>query len=864
MLRVGIFFGGMSREREVSFAGGRTVYDNLDKTLFVPVPIFVDSQGQFVLLKWQYMYKGAIRDFYIDPEERNSCALSIGQKIVGEDLPKHIDIAFSVLHGIGGEDGSLQGLLSWLNIPYVGSGIFASALGMDKTLQKRIMRAEGFLLPDAYMITRKMLEVPALLESRLTQLMTRFKDKSCVVKPANEGSSIGVQVLRKTEEDVLRQAIYRAFFVEELCAEQWQKYTSSQKDEHLLRSCDLRKGVGLPLTFQKQRFFDVAALRQVLDQAALDQPTAVWQLTALYSEHEVWVEEYVEGREFSCIVLEDEQGEPLPLVPTEIYKQEHFYSYTQKYLPGASHKATPMQLTAQQLSLIRSTCAKLYKCLHAEGYARLDGFLTENHQVYLNDPNTSSGMLPSSLLFHQAAAVGLSPTALLTYLMHSSVKHRLRVSKRPNSYADLLSYLENRLDQVRRSHRKQKVAILTGGASAERHIAVETARNMYEKLSSSSTYTPILLFLKGAHADAPMYRLPIALLLKDNADDIAEQLTSEVTSLQIDAQLWSETHALRERYGLLETWARDPITYRELAQEVSVVFLALHGRPGEDGSIQQALEEVGLPYNGSGVESSRRTIDKYATAQYLAKKGFQVPKQRLVYKREAKDKHYWQVVEKDFCYPMIAKPVDEGCSSAVKKIHNREELISYASAIFRSPEADRLAETEEFPKKDYFLLEEYIGLAQADALFEVSVGFVTHMRDKDLRYEVFSPSETLARGEILSLEEKFLAGEGQNITPARLSTEDALQRHYTQIIQQIIEQAARTLSVEGYGRMDAFVRICNQKIEVIILEVNSLPGMTPATCIFHQAALKGYTPYDLIAHILQFAQQKHKSSPSIS
>src|SRR5580700_1386101 len=63
-IRIGIVFGGYSREREISFAGGRTVYDNLNKSLFEPVPLFVDSFGNFILLNWQYIYKGSIRDFY--------------------------------------------------------------------------------------------------------------------------------------------------------------------------------------------------------------------------------------------------------------------------------------------------------------------------------------------------------------------------------------------------------------------------------------------------------------------------------------------------------------------------------------------------------------------------------------------------------------------------------------------------------------------------------------------------------------------------------------------------------------------------------------------------------------------------------
>ena len=67
-MRIGIIFGGPSREREISFAGGRTVYDNLDKSIFKPVPIFVDSFCNFILLDWKYVYKGSIRDFYPRPE----------------------------------------------------------------------------------------------------------------------------------------------------------------------------------------------------------------------------------------------------------------------------------------------------------------------------------------------------------------------------------------------------------------------------------------------------------------------------------------------------------------------------------------------------------------------------------------------------------------------------------------------------------------------------------------------------------------------------------------------------------------------------------------------------------------------------
>ena len=63
-IKIGIIFGGFSKEREISFAGGRTVYDNLNKSLFEAVPVFIDSFGNFVLLNWEFVYKGSVRDFY--------------------------------------------------------------------------------------------------------------------------------------------------------------------------------------------------------------------------------------------------------------------------------------------------------------------------------------------------------------------------------------------------------------------------------------------------------------------------------------------------------------------------------------------------------------------------------------------------------------------------------------------------------------------------------------------------------------------------------------------------------------------------------------------------------------------------------
>jgi D-alanine-D-alanine ligase len=110
------------------------------------------------------------------------------------------------------------------------------------------------------------------------------------------------------------------------------------------------------------------------------------------------------------------------------------------------------------------------------------------------------------------------------------------------------------------------------------------------------------------------------------------------------------------------------------------------------------------------------------------------------------------------------------------------------------------------------------------------------------------------------LEEKFLAGQGQNITPARYSKNAAERQKISDKVKETLGAAAKVLKVNGYCRIDAFVRIYNaDKVEIIFIEVNSLPGMTPATCIFHQTAINGYKPYDFIDRILEFGFHRQKA-----
>jgi UDP-N-acetylmuramate--alanine ligase len=414
------------------------------------------------------------------------------------------------------------------------------------------------------------------------------------------------------------------------------------------------------------------------------------------------------------------------------------------------------------------------------------------------------------------------------------------------------------------------VAVILGGYSSERHISVESGRNIYEKLASSAKYEPIPVFLTGSDTEHILYQIPVNILLKDNADDIKDKIENYKIH-EVVQQIIGECSSITHKYSHSESLAKPKrLTYEELAKTVDAVFIALHGRPGEDGAVQAQLEKVGLPYNGSGVDSSRITIDKYQTNEILKRQGFLVAEHLLVSEEEwAMDKKgLMKNLESKIKYPFIAKPVDDGCSSAVKKIKTPEEFDAFATLIFRKEEALEnkaaellhIKEKEEFPRKKVILVEELISKNGAKHFLEITGGMLTsYDKDGNLKYEVFEASEALSEGEVLSLEEKFLAGQGQNITPARYSSDTTDRQKISDKVKEILGAAAKELNVQGYCRIDAFVRIFDaDKIEVVFIEVNSLPGMTPATCIFHQTAINGYKPYDFIDRILEFGFKKER------
>jgi len=195
-IRVGVIFGGRSGEHEVSLASAQSVMDAIDKSKYEIVPIGITKEGRWIASgdPMKALVAGDARAsqpaaLLGDPSRRGLMRLEDTGRAVEATRLADLDVIFPVLHGTHGEDGTVQGLLELAGTPYVGAGVTASAIGMDKVIFKDVMRAHSLPIVDYLLVKRKAWDADP--ERVMDQVEQRL-DYPVFTKPANLGSSVGV------------------------------------------------------------------------------------------------------------------------------------------------------------------------------------------------------------------------------------------------------------------------------------------------------------------------------------------------------------------------------------------------------------------------------------------------------------------------------------------------------------------------------------------------------------------------------------------------------------------------------------------------------------------------------------------------
>lgn len=256
------------------------------------------------------------------------------------------------------------------------------------------------------------------------------------------------------------------------------------------------------------------------------------------------------------------------------------------------------------------------------------------------------------------------------------------------------------------------------------------------------------------------------------------------------------------------------------AEPIDVAFLALHGKLGEDGCIQGLLEWLGIPYTGSSVLASALAMDKLKAKELFRLHNVPTPPYYVFHAHQGLDA--LREIHGSFGFPVVVKPRREGSSVGVAKAESPEQLRACVEEALRY---DRCV-----------LVERHIRGS------EVHVGI--------LGGRVLGAIEVAPKGELYDYESKYTEGKTEYFMPARLSA----QRYHG--VLKIAERAAQALDTDGAVRVDLMV---SEGQNEYVLEVNTLPGMTPTSLLPKIAAAAGYGFTELCEAILERARLHTRS-----
>ena len=351
-LKLGVVFGGMSTEHDVSIVSATSVIESLNKEKYDIYPIYIDKSGNW------FKYTKEINKIKIMKITEKISELEVIINPI--ETLKKLDVIFPVLHGLYGEDGTIQGLFELCQVPYVGCRVLASSVSMDKAYTKILFEKAGLnqvkyeyikkkKKKDTYKyINKNFDEEETTLEEIVKKIMNNLKSP-VFVKPSNSGSSVGIKKAKNDEE--LKEAI---------------KFAGK---------------------FDKK----------------------------------ILIEEGIEAREIECAVLEKE--DIMASCTGEILPAEEFYSYEAKYSNSESKVIIPADISEETEELIKKQAIKAFKAVDGKGLARVDFFVEkETNKLFINEINTMPGFTNISMYPKLWEASGIEYSLLLDDIIEDALK----------------------------------------------------------------------------------------------------------------------------------------------------------------------------------------------------------------------------------------------------------------------------------------------------------------------------------------------------------------------------------------------------------------------------------------------------------
>ncbi|MER7007955.1 hypothetical protein ABT297_33605 [Dactylosporangium sp. NPDC000555] len=796
MVDVALLLGGPSEERGISLNSARSVADHLEGGVVdLKEIIFFDRQVRPYAIPRGLLYCNTPSDFDFKLAHE-------GRPLTEEELVarlRNADLVFPVMHGAFGEDGQVQELLERAGVPYVGTGAEACATAFDKYRAKQALDAQGIGAVPSVLVDAEMSDAEA--ERVVAEAFPEVE--KLVLKPAKGGSSIDVFVAR-------------------------------------------------------------------------DRSAAADILRTLRTRHDrIVIQPRMTGVEVTTIVLDGPDG-PVALVPVEIElhnraNDDEIFDYRRKYLASNdSHYHCPPPRDDATIAAVQGTAEAVFSALGLRDFARIDAWLQPDGSVLVSDVNPISGMEQNSFLFIQAAQMGMAHADVLREVLKAAARRVGLAFPETSDAAD---------------RGGQPVAVLFGGVTAERQVSVLSGTNVWLKLARSEKYAPVPYLLAP---DGSVWQVSYSTALRHSVEEIVyacrDGLRLEERRSRLAERIIQRLR-LPERARSVSVAPPVQLSMEEFLERHDLVFIALHGGAGENGTLQELFDRHGIRYNGSGPEASRLCADKYETGKVVAtleSEGIHTARRIRVDVPEVVDAGAVEALWHDIVTEctdsrVVVKPLDDGCSAGIVPLGNAADLGRYFELInagarrikdagFSLLSPDQLVEMPT-DRPQHLLFEDYIDTDDVRVEDHSGAAELVWGRDRDTGWiEVtvgvigpkgamvaMNPSITVASAGILSLEEKFMGGTGINITPPPGPPLGRVEPGAVEAVRARIARTANVLGMEGYGRIDAFMH--HKTGEVIVIEANSLPGLTPATVFYHQGLAEEppMPPRQILERILDLA-----------
>lgn len=344
--RIGVIEGGRSAEREISLKSGSAILVSLKRSGYDAIPIEMDER--------------------------------IAERI----RENNIGVAFIALHGPGGEDGRLQGLLDIVGIPYTGSGVLASGLGNNKTASKKIFIYHNIQVPPFYTLRRN--------ETYMLHSNTKEDENNPPLPPFSKGGRGGF-----SGEDINLDLKTLPFPSPSALP-----FFQPSGLPFVVKPCCQGSSIGVSIVKKEDEF------KEAIEKA-------------FRYDEEILIERFIEGREIHVGILEDK-----PLGAIEIKSKVGFYNYEAKYLPGMSDHIFPAPLEKKLYGRVLEIGLMAHNAIGCEGYSRIDAIVTDNGDIFILEVNTLPGMTETSLLPEMARGMGIDFDPLVEKILSLALRRR--------------------------------------------------------------------------------------------------------------------------------------------------------------------------------------------------------------------------------------------------------------------------------------------------------------------------------------------------------------------------------------------------------------------------------------------------------